>query len=53
MPTLKKNTRHKPSKKAKQPKTAIKFTRVPLEEVKEPAKFAKMNEMLKRTTFLP
>ena len=53
MPTLKKNTRRKPSNKAKQPKTAIKFKRVPLEEVKLPAKFAKMDEMLKRTTFLP
>jgi hypothetical protein len=53
MPTLKKNTRRKPSKKAKQPKMAIKFTRVPVEEVKWPEKFAKMDEMLKRTTFLP
>lgn len=53
MPILKKNTRRKPSKKAKQPKTAIKFTRIPLEEAVLPEKFAKMDEMLKKTTFLP
>ena len=53
MSILKKNTRRKPSKKAKQPKTAIKFTRVPLDEVVLPEKFERMNEMLKKATFLP
>lgn len=53
MPTLKKNIHRKPSKKAKPSKTAVKFTRVPLEEAKLPKKFEQMNEMLKKTTFLP
>jgi hypothetical protein len=52
MPTLKKNTRRKPSKKTNQSKTVNKATREPHKKIKEPAKFAKMNEMLKRTTFL-
>lgn len=48
----------KSSPKAKQPKTAapktsIKMKRIPLEEAVLPEKFEKMNEMLKKTTFLP
>lgn len=53
MPTIRKNTNHKPSGKAKQPKTVIKKTRVPVDEVVLPKKFEQMNEMLKKTTFLP
>jgi hypothetical protein len=53
MSLLKKNTPGKPSKKAKQQKTAVKFSRVPQEEAILPEKFSKMDDMLKRTTFLP
>ena len=53
MPTLKKNTQRKPSKKANQSKTTDKATRVPPREIQPPEKFERMNEMLKKATFLP
>jgi hypothetical protein len=47
-----KNTARK-SKKTKQPKTTIRFSRVPVEETVLPEKFSHMNEVHKKTTFLP
>jgi hypothetical protein len=52
MPLPKKNTTRK-SKKTKQSKTSIHFTRIPMESAVLPEKFDRMNELHKKTTFLP
>jgi hypothetical protein len=52
MSLARKNTTRK-SKKTKQPKPVIHFRRVPLEEAIVPEKFDRMNELHKKTIFLP